>query len=154
MRTKLHLHCTQFGEIIFKVRKAHEASITHCWACKDFRNLMRYPSLSLANGDFGALRSGAVVGGYGIYMAYALMSSGHLPLMMPMLLMAFLGEGCVARVAWSEKRLKAENVQSLALSIPKTLLSLNTRQHCDFYATPPCSDFFRDFSAASDTCAV
>ena len=34
MRTKLHLHCTHFWGIIFKVRKAHEASITHCWATR------------------------------------------------------------------------------------------------------------------------
>ena len=41
---------------------------------------------------------GALLGSFGIYMAFAMMSSGHLPLMMLMLLLAFLAEGLVARV--------------------------------------------------------
>ena len=43
------------------------------------------------------LRTGAepVLGNFGIYMAYAMVSSGHLPLMMPVLLLSFLAEGLV-----------------------------------------------------------
>ena len=36
-----------------------------------------------------------VLGNFAIYMAYAMVSSGHLPLMMPMLLLSFLAEGSV-----------------------------------------------------------
>ena len=39
------------------------------------------------------VHSGVVVGSFAICTAYALMSSGHLPLMMPMLLLACLAEG-------------------------------------------------------------
>ena len=39
--------------------------------------------------------SRSVLGNLAIYMAYAIMSSGHLPLMMPMLLLTFLAEGLV-----------------------------------------------------------
>ena len=47
--------------------------------------------------------SGAIAGNLGIYMAYMLVSSGHLPLMNLILLLAALGEGLVARVAWAQK---------------------------------------------------
>ena len=39
--------------------------------------------------------SEAVLGNFAIYMAYAMVSSGHLPLMMPMLLLAGLSAGQV-----------------------------------------------------------
>ena len=70
--------------------------------------------------------SGAVVGNIGIYMAYALVSSGHLPLMNVILVLAYLGEGLVARVAWFENRLQAQYVQNVAAPVVKTarLLSL------------------------------
>ena len=54
-----------------------------------------------------SVESGAVLGNFAIDMVYAMVSSGHLPLMMPMLLVAFLAEGLVVRVAWAERRLKA-----------------------------------------------
>ena len=47
-------------------------------------------------------------------MAYAMVSSGHLPLMMPMLLVALLAEGLVVRVAWAEGHLKAVCRQNVA----------------------------------------
>ena len=39
------------------------------------------------------LEPGAVLGNFAVYMAYAMVSAGHLPLMMPVLLLAFLAEG-------------------------------------------------------------
>ena len=36
---------------------------------------------------------GSVLGNFAVYTAYAMVSSGHLPLMMPMLLLASLAEG-------------------------------------------------------------
>ena len=58
--------------------------------------------------------SGAVLGNFAIYMAYAMVSSGHLPLMMPMLLIAFLAEELVARVSWAEGHLGALCLQNVA----------------------------------------
>ena len=46
--------------------------------------------------------SEAVLGSFAIHMAYAMVSSGHLPLMMPMLLLGFFAEGLVARAAWAD----------------------------------------------------
>ena len=60
------------------------------------------------------MEHGAVLGNMAIYMAYAMVSSGHLPLMMPMLLVAFLAEGLVARVAWAEKRFEPAKAQDVA----------------------------------------
>ena len=57
--------------------------------------------------------SSAVLGNVTVFAAYALISSGHLPLMMPMILLALLGEGLVARVAWAENCLKAQHVRDL-----------------------------------------
>ena len=65
--------------------------------------------------------SDAVVGNFGIYIAYALVSSGHLPLMHLILSLAFLGEGLVAKVAWLEKCLKAKYVEDVAAPVVKTL---------------------------------
>ena len=47
-------------------------------------------------------------------MAYAFMSSGHLPLMMPVLLLAFVGEGVIVGLAWAEGCLKAVHVRNVA----------------------------------------
>ena len=70
--------------------------------------------------------SGEVVGNFGIYMAYALVSSGHLPLMSVVLLLAFLGEGLVARVAWSKQHLKAQYAKNVAAPVVN-LVALNRR---------------------------
>ena len=61
------------------------------------------PGVALLRGK-GPKDSGALLGNLANYMAYAMVSSGHLPLMMPMLLLAFLVDGLVARVAWAEGR--------------------------------------------------
>ena len=50
------------------------------------------PGLALMRGT-SAIEHGAVLRNLAIHMAYAMMSSGHLPLMMLMLLLAFLAEG-------------------------------------------------------------
>ena len=52
-------------------------------------------------------------------MSYALVSSGHLPLMNVILLLAFLSEGLVARVAWVEKCFKAKYVEDVATLVVK-----------------------------------
>ena len=59
-------------------------------------------------------QSTSVLSSFVIYMAYALVSAGHLPLMMPMLLLAFLADALVARVAWAEGRLEAVHCQNIA----------------------------------------
>ena len=59
-------------------------------------------------------------------MAYAMVSSGHLPLMSFVLSLAFLGEGLVARVAWAQKCFVAQEVKNVAAPVVKMsrLLSL------------------------------
>ena len=60
------------------------------------------PGIALLR-DAPPAESGDALGNFAISMAYALASSGHLPLMMPMLLLVCLAEGLVARVAWAER---------------------------------------------------
>ena len=95
------------------------------WLPKFITMGLLMPGLSLLGGRLPT-ESGAIVGNFGIYMAYALVSSGHLPLMNFILLLAFLGEGLVARVAWVESRLKAKYVENVAAPVVKIarLLSL------------------------------
>ena len=50
------------------------------------------PGVALMKGT-SSMEHGAVLGNLAMYMAYAMVSSGHLPLMMLMLLLAFLAEG-------------------------------------------------------------
>ena len=71
------------------------------------------PGMALLK-DASPMESGAVLGNMAVYMAYAMVSSGHLPLMMPMLLLAFLAEGLVVRSAWAERRLKRAEVRDAA----------------------------------------
>ena len=56
---------------------------------------------------WGESQVSKVLGTLGIHMAYAIASSGHLPLMMPLLLFGSFAEGLMARVAWTEGRFKA-----------------------------------------------
>ena len=65
---------------------------------------------------------GIVIGRFGILIANAMLSSGHLPLMSFILLLAFLGQGLVARVAWAEKcfrPLYAQNSAAPAVNIAR-----------------------------------
>ena len=71
------------------------------------------PAITLLRGT-SPMEAGAVLGNMAIYMAYAMVSSGHLPLMMPMLLVAFLAEGLVVRVAWAERRFELAKAQDAA----------------------------------------
>ena len=80
------------------------------------------------------------MGNFAIYMVYALMSSGHLPLMMPILLLGILGEGLVARVAWAEGRLEADEVRNVAAPAVKLAQLLSLVVHLA--------------SAAADTCTL
>ena len=65
------------------------------WLSKFITTGLAMPGLALMAGRLPR-ESGAIAGNIGIYMAYALLSSGHLPLMNFILLLAFLGEGLVA----------------------------------------------------------
>ena len=64
--------------------------------------------------------SGAVVGGLGIHVAYALASSGHLPLMTIILFLSSLGEGLVAlketHLTQQTERERAQNADSRRFS--------------------------------------
>ena len=69
------------------------------------------------------------MGNLGIYMAYVLVSSGHLPLMNLILLLAFLGEGLVARVAWAQKSFGAQHVQNVATPVVEMARVLSLMVH-------------------------
>ena len=71
------------------------------WLAKFVTTGVVMPGFALMR-DASPMESGAVLGNMAIYMAYAMVSSGHLPLVMPMLLLAFLAEGLVVRVAWAK----------------------------------------------------
>ena len=71
------------------------------------------PSLTLMR-NMLPKESGAVLGNFGVYMAYAIVSSGHLPLMLPMLLLACLIKGLMARVAWAQGCFKEEHLNNVA----------------------------------------
>ena len=75
--------------------------------------------------------SGAIAGNLAISTAYVLMSSGHLPLMMPILLLALLAEGLVARVAWAETSLKyrGRDVEHVAAPTVKMARLLSLMMH-------------------------
>ena len=63
--------------------------------------------------------SATIVGSFGIFMAYAMLSSGHLPLISFILSLTFLGEGLVARVAWARKCFHAEEAKNVAAPVVK-----------------------------------
>ena len=74
------------------------------------------PGLALVMRSMLPAEYGAVLGSFATYMAYAMVSSGHLPLMLPMLLLAFLAEGLVTIIAWADgcfQVVKLENVAAL-----------------------------------------
>ena len=56
------------------------------------------PGIALMSG-ISSFVHGEVLGNLAVYMAYAMVSSGHLPLMMLMLLLAFLAEGQTQKCA-------------------------------------------------------
>ena len=58
-----------------------------------------------------------------------MMSSGYLPLMMPMLLSVCLCEGLVARVAWADGCLKAKYVQNIAAPALQLIRVLSLMLH-------------------------
>ena len=70
-------------------------------------------SYTLSRDREGGSARATEVGNFGIYMAYAMMSSGHLPLMSFIFLLALSGEGLVAKVAWDQRCLDAQYVQNL-----------------------------------------
>ena len=80
--------------------------------------------------------SGAIVGRLGIHVAYALVSSGHLPLMSIILFLSFLGEGLVARVAWKERELKAKYALNVATPVVKIARVVSLMVHLAAAAGP------------------
>ena len=101
------------------------------WLAKFVTTGLAMPGLALMWGKMPT-ESGAIVGNFGIYMAYVLVASGHLPLMNFALLLAFSGEGLVARVAWVEKSFKATNVQNLVARVARGHHDV----HCDSNRVP------------------
>ena len=59
---------------------------------------MVMPGIALMSGT-SSFEHGEVLGNLAMYMAYAMVSSGHLPLMMLILLLAFLAEGQTQKCA-------------------------------------------------------
>ena len=81
--------------------------------------------------------SSEVMANFGIYMAYLLLSSGHLPLMNFILFVAFLGEGLIARLAWAEKSFKAKHVEEVAAPVVKMARLLSFMVHLAAAAGEP-----------------
>ena len=98
------------------------------WLAKFVMTGLVMPGFTLMTG-YLPKQSGKIVSFLATCAAYAIMSSGHLPLMMPVLLLALLGEGLVARVAWTEKGLKAAGVQSIAAPAVKMTRLLSLMVH-------------------------
>ena len=106
------------------------------WLSKFITTGLAMPGMALMAGRLPT-ESGAIVGNIGIYMAYALMSSGHLPLMNIILLLAFLGQEVVARVAWVEKSFKARYVADVAAPAVKMAKLLSLMVHLASAAGDP-----------------
>ena len=94
------------------------------WLAKFVTAEVVMPGIALLR-DALPVKSGEVLtGNFSIYMAYAMVSSGHLPLMMPMLLLAVSIAGLIARVAWAERGIGSvyvENVAALVLKVTRLL---------------------------------
>ena len=80
------------------------------WLAKFVTTGLVIPGITLLRGT-SPKKPGAVLGNMAIYMASAMVSSGHLPLMMPMLLLAFLAEGLVVSVGWAKNCLEPAKEQ-------------------------------------------
>ena len=95
------------------------------WLTKLLTTGLVMPGLALAR-DKLSTDSGAIVASFALQLAYSMMSSGHLPLMMPVLLFGLLGKGLMARVGWAENHFQAEHVENVAAPAVKMarLLSL------------------------------
>ena len=81
--------------------------------------------------------SGSIVADIGIYMVYVLVSSGHLPLINFVLLLAVLGQGLVARVAWAQKNFRAQHVQNVAAPVVEIARLLSLVVHLASIAGDP-----------------
>ena len=107
------------------------------WLAKFVTTGLAMPAVNFMRDNLPT-ESDAVVGNFGIYIAYALVSSGHLPLMNLILFLAFMGEGLVARVAWIQKRLDAKHVEDVAAPVVKMarVLFLDGRNRAIVLAEP------------------
>ena len=106
------------------------------WLAKFVTTGLVMPGVNLMRNKLPT-ESSEVVGNFGIYMAYALVSSGHLPLMNFILLLAFLGEGLIVRVAWVEKRCEAKYVKVVAGPVVKMARNLSFMVHLAAVAGDP-----------------
>ena len=106
------------------------------WLTKFVTTGVLMPAIALLRNNLPT-ESGTIVGNVGIYMAYAMVSSGHLPLMNFILLLALLGEGLVARVAWDRGCLKAQYVQKVATPVVKIARLLSLMVHLASAAGDP-----------------
>ena len=106
------------------------------WLTKFITIGLVMPGLALMRGSLPT-ESGAVMGTLGIYMAHALVSSGHLPLMNFILHLAFFGEGLVARVAWAENSFEAKSVADIAAPVVKMAQLLSLMVHLASAAGEP-----------------
>ena len=77
------------------------------------------------------------MGSFTIVMAYAMISSGYLPLMMHMLLLALSCELLVAKVSWADRRLRAENAREVAAPATKTARLFSVIMHLTAIAGDP-----------------
>ena len=85
------------------------------------------PGIAFLRDSSEVKTSGEVLAKLAIYMAYAMVSSGHLPLMMPLLLLAVCIAGLLAVVAWAQRGIlpvhHAQNIAAPVLRMTR-LLSL------------------------------
>ena len=96
------------------------------WLSKFITAGLMMPGIAILRGA-PAVKSEEVVARFAIYMAYAMVSSGHLPLMMPILLLAVSIAGFLATVAWARRGIRPvrhdQNVAAPVLRMTR-LLSL------------------------------
>ena len=102
MRSTLSMECNLY----VKLHTHLAAPVARDLAGKAYRNRSGDAN-HRAHEGYTSSRTWSTLGNLAISLAYALVSSGHLPLMMPMLLIAYLAEGLVARVSWAESSHKA-----------------------------------------------
>ena len=85
------------------------------------------PGIAILRGSSQVKTSGEVLAKFAIYMAYATVSSGHLPLMLPLLLLAVCIVGLLVVDAWAQRGiLPVHHVQNIAAPVLRMtrLLSL------------------------------
>ena len=106
------------------------------WLAKFVTTGLVMPGMNLMRNKLPT-ESSEIVGNFGMYIAYALVSSGHLPLMNFILFVSFLGGGFIAKVAWVEKSFKAKYVKEVAAPVVKMARVLSFMVHLAAVAGDP-----------------